>query len=194
MDNGVITNDLIILLKDECDTLINNININNPNINNSNNKAYNPNSPIIDKSLLKNTNNSIVIKDFFKDDSSMISAIEFKNSDDIITKDHIINSLLTTSNLNDYINPFDKDKNYRIDSKDGDDTIITHNGNDTILAGNGNDTIDSGDGNDYIDGGNGDDIRVTKRYKFIQNLKILTISNQIITKKIYNFKNYKFVV
>lgn len=78
-------------------------------------------------------------------------AIEFKNSDDIITKDHIINSLLTTSNLNDYINPFDKDKNYRIDSKDGDDTIITHNGNDTILAGNGNDTIDSGDGNDtYI--------------------------------------------
>lgn len=87
----------------------------------------------------------------------MISAIEFKNSDDIITKDHIINSLLTTSNLNDYINPFDKDKNYRIDSKDGDDTIITHNGNDTILAGNGNDTIDSGDGNDYIDGGNGDD-------------------------------------
>ena len=66
--------------------------------------------------------------------------------------------------------------------------------NDTILAGNGNDTIDSGDGNDYIDGGNGDDIRVTKRYKFIQNLKILTISNQIITKKIYNFKNYKFVV
>ena len=87
----------------------------------------------------------------------MISAIEFKNSDDIITKDHIINSLLTTSNLNDYINPFDKDKNYRIDSKDGDDTIITHNGNDTILAGNGNDTIDSGNGNDYIDGGNGDD-------------------------------------
>ena len=130
-------------------------------------------------------------------------AIEFKNSDDIITKDHIINSLLTTSNLNDYINPFDKDKNYRIDSKDGDDTIITHNGNDTILAGNGNDTIDSGGGNDYIDGGSGDDIissgsgddiRVTKRYKFIQNLKILTISNQIITKKIYNFKNYKFVV
>ncbi|MCZ6160693.1 hypothetical protein, partial [Campylobacter ureolyticus] len=34
---------------------------------------------------------------------------------------------------------------------------------------------------------------VTKRYKFIQNLKILTISNQIITKKIYNFKSYKFV-
>ena len=194
MDNGVISDDLIILLKDEYDSLINNININNPNINNSNNKAYNPNSLIIDKSLLKNTNNSIVIKDFFKDDSSMISAIEFKNSDDIITKDHIINSLLTTSNLNDYINPFDKDKNYRIDSKDGDDTIITHNGNDTILAGNGNDTIDSGDGNDYIDGGSGDDIRVTKRYKFIQNLKILTISNQIITKKIYNFKNYKFVV
>ena len=157
MDNGVISDDLIILLKDEYDSLINNININNPNINNSNNKAYNPNSLIIDKSLLKNTNNSIVIKDFFKDDSSMISAIEFKNSDDIITKDHIINSLLTTSNLNDYINPFDKDKNYRIDSKDGDDTIITHNGNDTILAGNGNDTIDSGDGNDYIDGGNGDD-------------------------------------
>ena len=157
MVDGVITNDLIILLKDEYDSLINNININNPNINNSNNKAYNPNSPIIDKSLLKNTNNSIFIKDFFKDDSSMISAIEFKNSDDIITKDTIINSLLTISNLNDYINPFDKDKNYRIDSKDGDDTIITHNGNDTILAGNGNDTIDSGDGNDYIDGGSGND-------------------------------------
>ena len=69
----------------------------------------------------------------------MISAIEFKNSDDIITKDTIINSLLTTSNLNDYINPFDKDKNYRIDSKDGDDTI------------------NSGDGNDYIDGGSGND-------------------------------------
>ena len=157
MDNGVISDDLIILLKDEYDSLINNININNPNINNSNNKAYNPNSPIIDKSLLKNTNNSIFIKDFFKDDSSMISAIEFKNSDDIITKDTIINSLLTTSNLNDYINPFDKDKNYRIDSKDGNDTIITHNGNDTILAGNGNDTIDSGGGNDYIDGGSDDD-------------------------------------
>ena len=61
---------------------------------------------------------------------SMISAIEFKNSDDIITKDHIINSLLTTSNLNDYINPFDKDKNYRIDSKDGDDTINSGDGND----------------------------------------------------------------
>lgn len=61
----------------------------------------------------------------------MISAIEFKNSDDIITKDHIINSLLlTTSNLNDYINPFDKDKNYRIDSKDGDDTINSGDGND----------------------------------------------------------------
>ena len=69
----------------------------------------------------------------------MISAIEFKNSDDIITKDTIINSLFTTSNLNDYINPFDKDKNYRIDSKDGDDTI------------------NSSDGNDYIDGGSGND-------------------------------------
>ena len=302
MVDGVITNDLIILLKDEYDSLINNININNPNINNSNNKAYNPNSPIIDKSLLKNTNNSIVIKDFFKDNSSMISAIEFKNSDDIITKDHIINSLLTTSNLNDYINPFDKDKNYRIDSKDGDDTIITHNGNDTILAGNGNDTIDSGDGNDtyifergfgndtiinynpdlYTDtvefkginkdeltfkqidsnlvisfkdsnikdsltikdfykldykqrtvnainkikfnneilslkdindlalnniSNDGDKISVVtsddyivnggddaiKRYKFTKNLKILKISNKIITKKIYNFKSYKFV-
>ena len=146
MDNGVISNDLIIILKDEYNTLINNTNTSSLN---------NPNNPIIDKSLLKNTNNSIVIKDFFKDDSSMISSIEFDNGS--IKKDHIINSLLTTSNLNDYINPFDKDKNYRIDSKDGDDTIITHNGNDTILAGNGNDTIDSGNGNDYIDGGSGDD-------------------------------------
>ena len=146
MDNGVITNDLIILLKDEYSTLINNTNTSSLN---------NPNSPIIDKSLLKNTNNSIVIKDFFKDDDSMISSIEFDNGS--IKKDHIINSLLTTSNLNDYINPFDKDKNYKIDSKDGDDTIITHNGNDTILAGNGNDTIDSGNGNDYIDGGSGND-------------------------------------
>ncbi|MSN97126.1 calcium-binding protein, partial [Campylobacter sp. FMV-PI01] len=146
MDNGVITNDLIILLKDEYNSLINspnNTDINHQRNNQSilNNQSYNPNTPIIDKSLLKNTNNSIIIKDFFKDDSSMISAIEFKNSDDIITKDTIINSLLTTSNFNDYINPFDKDKNYKIDSKDGDDTIITHNANDTILAGNGNDTI-----------------------------------------------------
>ena len=146
MDNGVITNDLIILLKDEYNTLINNTNTSSLN---------NPNSPIIDKSLLKNTNNSIIIKDFFKDDDSMISSIEFDNGS--IKKDHIINSLLTTSNFNDYINPFDKDKSYKIDSKDGDDTIITHNGNDTILAGNGNDTIDSGGGNDYIDGGSGND-------------------------------------
>ena len=146
MDNGVISNDLIIILKDEYNTLINNTNTSSLN---------NPNSPIIDKSLLKNTNNSIVIKDFFKDDSSMISSIEFDNGS--IKKDHIINSLLTTSNLNDYINPFDKDKNYKIDSKDGNDTIITHNGNDTILAGNGNDTIDSGGGNDYIDGESDDD-------------------------------------
>ncbi len=146
MDNGVISNDLIILLKDEYSTLINNINTSSLN---------NPNSPIIDKSLLKNTNNSIIIKDFFKDDDSMISSIEFDNGS--IKKNHIINSLLTTSNFNDYINPFDKDKNYRIDSKDGDDTIITHNGNDTILAGNGNDAIDSGGGNDYIDGGSGND-------------------------------------
>ena len=35
----------------------------------------------------------------------------------------------------------------------------------------------------------GDD---TKRYKFIQNLKNKIKSNQIITKKIYNFKSYKF--
>ncbi|MCZ6162521.1 calcium-binding protein [Campylobacter ureolyticus] len=146
MDNGVISNDLIILLKDEYNTLINNTNTSSLN---------NPNSPIIDKSLLKNTNNSIIIKDFFKDDDSMISSIEFDNGS--IKKDHIINSLLTTSNLNDYINPFDKDRSYKIDSKDGDDTIITHNGNDTILAGNGNDTIDSGNGNDYIDGGSGND-------------------------------------
>ncbi|MCZ6160705.1 calcium-binding protein, partial [Campylobacter ureolyticus] len=144
MVDGVITNDLIILLKDEYDALINNTS-----------SLNNPNSPIIDKSLLKNTNNSITIKDFFKDDDSMISSIEFDNGS--IKKDHIINSLLTTSNLNDYINPFDKDRSYKIDSKDGDDTIITHNGNDTILAGNGNDTIDSGDGNDYIDGGSGSD-------------------------------------
>ena len=146
MDNGVISDDLIILLKDEYNTLINNTNTSSLN---------NPNSPIIDKSLLKNTNNSIIIKNFFKDDDSMISSIEFDNGS--IKKDHIINSLLTTSNLNDYINPFDKDRSYKIDSKDGDDTIITHNGNDTILAGNGNDTIDSGDGNDYIDGGSGND-------------------------------------
>ncbi|MCZ6187133.1 Ig-like domain-containing protein, partial [Campylobacter ureolyticus] len=146
MVDGVISNDLIILLKDEYNTLINNTNTSSLN---------NPNSPIIDKSLLKNTNNSIIIKDFFKDDDSMISSIEFNNGS--IKKDHIINSLLTTSNLNDYINPFDKDRSYKIDSKDGDDTIITHNGNDTILAGNGNDTIDSGDGNDYIDGGSGND-------------------------------------
>ena len=32
-----------------------------------------------------------------------------------------------------------------------------------------------------------------KRYKFIQNLKNKIKSNQIITKKIYNFKNYEFV-
>ena len=42
---------------------------------------------------------------------------------------------------------------------------------------------------DYVVNG-GDD---TKRYKFIKNLKILKISNKIITKKIYNFKNYEFV-
>ena len=70
-------------------------------------------------------------------------AIEFKNSDDIITKDHIINSLLTTSNLNDYINPFDKDKNYRIDSKDGDDTINSGDGNDKYKANKFDTIIDS---------------------------------------------------
>ena len=42
---------------------------------------------------------------------------------------------------------------------------------------------------DYVVNG-GDD---TKRYKFIQNLKNKIKSNQIITKKIYNFKNYEFV-
>lgn len=32
-----------------------------------------------------------------------------------------------------------------------------------------------------------------KRYKFIQNLKNKIKSNQTVTKKIYNFKSYKFV-
>ncbi|MSN97199.1 hypothetical protein F1B92_08515 [Campylobacter sp. FMV-PI01] len=35
---------------------------------------------------------------------------------------------------------------------------------------------------------------IFKRQKFIQNLKKLTTSNQIITKKIYNFKSYKFAM
>ncbi|MSN97129.1 hypothetical protein F1B92_08150 [Campylobacter sp. FMV-PI01] len=41
--------------------------------------------------------------------------------------------------------------------------------------------------------GKDDDFDTIKIYKFIQNLKKLTISNQKITKKIYNFKSYEFV-
>ncbi|MSN97132.1 hypothetical protein F1B92_08165 [Campylobacter sp. FMV-PI01] len=41
--------------------------------------------------------------------------------------------------------------------------------------------------------GKDDDFDTIKIYKFTQNLKKLTINNQTITKKIYNFEIYKFV-
>jgi len=55
---------------------------------------------------------------------------------------------------------------------------------------NDGDKINVVTSDDYIVNGGDDAI---KRYKFTKNLKILKISNKIITKNIYNFKSYKFV-
>ena len=77
---------------------------------------------------------------------------------------------------------------------DGKDTLYGLDGDDTLIGGSGNDTLTGGLGSDTYVFGRGfvNDVGVAKRHKFIQNLKNLTTSNQIITKKIYNFKSYEF--
>ena len=83
-----------------------------------------------------------------------------------------------------------------ITTGDGNDTItITGSGKATVNAGLGNDTIETGSGNDiiYTNNSKDSDFDTIKIYKFTQNLTKLTTSNQIATKKIYNFKSYKSV-
>ena len=109
--------------------------------------------------IIKKAENSINVKDFFKDDlnlSYIINAIEFKDGTRL-TSEQIVDIILTPTNGNDNLEMFFANRDYTINALGGDDSIITKNGNDTIYAGSGNDSVDSGNGADIIFGESGND-------------------------------------
>jgi len=66
-------------------------------------------------------------------------------------------SLGTGNSLDNHIQGFEQDVNYRLDGGAGDDTLIGNAGTDTLLGNAGNDVLVGGAGADKLDGGKGTD-------------------------------------
>ncbi len=106
--------------------------------------------------LTINKNDSIVIKNWFKNSDHQIENFEFADGT-ILSKSEFEGRGVVVEGTNDNDNLSGSNSSDIITGKDGDDIINGNSGNDIIDGGNGNDTINGGDGNDTIDGGTGDD-------------------------------------
>ncbi|CZE51569.1 hypothetical protein [Campylobacter geochelonis] len=87
--------------------------------------------------------NTIRVLNFFKDDATLnyvIDKVVFKDSNQTLLLEEIINQTMKSSQHNDNIEVFYKNKDYTINSLSGDDEIITKDGNDTIYSEDVNDT------------------------------------------------------
>ena len=119
---------------------------------------------------IKDTDDSITVKDMFSDDISSrgIDKIEFADgsfmdiedihkSTPIITNQYnqqqIYGSIYSDTIIGD-------ERNSSIQGKDGDDVIHGHEGDDKLYGDTGNDTLIGGKGNDYLDGGSGNDVYI----------------------------------
>ena len=119
---------------------------------------------------IKDTNDSITVKDMFSDDVSSrgIDKIEFADgsfmdiedihkSTPIITNQYnqqqIYGSMYSDTVIGD-------EQNNSIQGKDGNDVIHGHEGDDKLYGDTGNDTLIGGKGNDCLDGGSGNDVYV----------------------------------
>ena len=119
---------------------------------------------------IKDTDDSITVKDMFSDDVSSrgIDKIEFADgsfmdiedihkSTPIITNQYnqqqIYGSMYSDTIIGD-------ERNNSIQGKDGNDVIHGYEGEDKLYGDAGNDTLIGGKGNDYLDGGNGNDVYI----------------------------------
>ena len=101
---------------------------------------------------IKDTDDSITVKDMFSDDVSSrgIDKIEFADGSFMSTDDIYKNTALVIN---------------RADQKQAtgsvySDTIIGNDQDNIVYANNGDDTLAGGKGNDYLDGGNGSDVYI----------------------------------
>jgi len=119
---------------------------------------------------IKDTNDSITVKDMFSDavSSRGIDKIEFADGSFMSTDDIYKNTPLTINRADQertngsvYSDTIiGNDQNNIIYRKDGNDVIYGHEGDDKLYGDTGNDTLTGGKGNDYLDGGDGDDAYV----------------------------------
>lgn len=122
---------------------------------------------------IKGTNDSLVLKNFRKDDEFKNYYLEFddaemsaddKNSpfryiyggnDSDTLKAAIEDSVMHAFGGDDRV--YGSKGNDIIYGNDGNDYVYSGNGNDYIYAGDGSDTVDGGEGNDFLYGGSGGD-------------------------------------
>ena len=119
---------------------------------------------------IKDTNDSITVKDMFSDDVSSrgIDKIEFADGSFMSTDDIYKNTPLAINRADQertngsvYSDTIiGNDQNNTAYGKDGNDVIHGHEGDDKLYGDAGNDTLIGGKGNDYLDGGNGSDVYV----------------------------------
>ena len=119
---------------------------------------------------IKDTNDSITVKDMFSDDVSSrgIDKIEFADGSFMDIEDIHKSTPIITNQYNQqqiYGSIYSdtiigNDQNNIAYGKDGNDVIHGHEGDDKLYGDTGNDTLIGGKGNDYLDGGNGNDVYI----------------------------------
>ena len=119
---------------------------------------------------IKDTNDSITVKDMFSDDVSSrgIDKIEFADGSFMDIEDIHKSTPIITNQYNQqqiYGSIYSdtiigNDQNNTAYGKDGNDVIHGHEGDDKLYGDAGNDTLIGGKGNDYLDGGSGNDVYV----------------------------------
>ncbi|ADL52178.1 calcium-binding protein [Clostridium cellulovorans] len=120
--------------------------------------------------IIKETEESIRIQDYFTYGSSAISKIKFDDAEWNITKvkEMAMANVIEGTEGDDQINAY-SDFDTKVEGRGGIDTILGDSGNDNfkgeggndiLTGGSGNDVLDGGDGDDSLDGGQGDDLLV----------------------------------
>ena len=123
---------------------------------------------------IKGSNDSITVKDMFKDMERNlygINKITFDDGTSMSIAD-IYKATPAIANPNDqsqiYGSPYDdtiygNEKDNDIRGQAGNDTLYGNEGNDTLRGGEGNDILEGGKGNDILEGGKGDDTYIFGR-------------------------------
>jgi calcium binding hemolysin protein, putative len=121
---------------------------------------------------IKNSLDSITIKDVFKDESNSqgIKGIEFNDGSSMNLEDIKKGVLISSDSDQKTFYGFNSDDtiiggdgNEYLYGKGGNDTLIGNKGDDIISGGDGNDILIGGEGNDELQGGSGNDTYVFGR-------------------------------